>query len=66
MSLKIEVSNNCTGHGRCYMLAPALFEPDDEGFGVPLRHEVVTDSDISAARAAAAACPEAAVLLTDV
>ena len=24
----------CTGHGRCYTLAPAVFDCDDSGFGL--------------------------------
>lgn len=30
----------CVGHGRCYALAPDIFEPDDEGFST-----VVDDAD---------------------
>lgn len=26
----------CQGHGRCYSLAPGLFDSDDEGFAVVL------------------------------
>ena len=27
-------SEKCEGHGRCYSLAPALFDADDEGYAV--------------------------------
>jgi ferredoxin len=30
----------CTGHGRCYSLAPEVFEPDDAGHGVVIGDEV--------------------------
>ena len=29
-------SNACQGHGRCYALAPTLFDTDDEGYAVLL------------------------------
>ena len=59
--MKIRIDTDaCTGHGRCYTLAPALFDCDDEGFGqvideaVPLEHE-------PDARRAVASCPERAI-----
>ncbi|MFD7880438.1 ferredoxin [Streptomyces sp. NPDC059766] len=65
MSLKIEISDKCTGHGRCYMLAERLFEPDAEGYGALLQGTVDSPEGIEAARTAAEACPEVAVLLTE-
>jgi ferredoxin len=55
----------CTGHGRCYALAPAVFDCDDSGFGV-----VQIEGDLDPERAreaelAAANCPERAVILLD-
>ena len=55
--------DRCTGHGRCYALAPSVFGCDDSGFG-----EVVLDGDLEGddlrqAELAAANCPEGAVLL---
>jgi ferredoxin len=55
----------CTGHGRCYALAPAVFDCDDSGFG-----EVVLTGDLDPERLreaelAAANCPERAVILLD-
>jgi ferredoxin len=33
--LKVDIDRTrCTGHGRCYGLAPDVFEPDDDGFSV--------------------------------
>lgn len=26
-------TDRCSGHGRCYALAPEVFAPDDEGYG---------------------------------
>jgi len=56
----------CVGHGRCYTVSPAIFEPDDEGFcagqgqvrEVPARLEAV-------ARVGAQACPAGAITVTE-
>ena len=61
MRLQIDASR-CTGHGRCYTLAPALFDCDDEGFGHVVDEEVTPEQEADARRAAAS-CPERAVLL---
>lgn len=57
--------DRCTGHGRCYVLAPETFVDDDEGYG-----QVIGDGDVApeheeAARKAAQSCPERAVLLDE-
>jgi ferredoxin len=53
----------CTGHGRCYAIAPDLFAPNDYGYG-----RVAGDGDAPAdrvdqARLAVANCPERAITL---
>lgn len=53
----------CTGHGRCYGLAPELFQPDVNGHGELVRHDVPTELE-AAARKAIANCPERAITLT--
>ena len=61
--MKITVdADRCTGHGRCYTLAPDLLDCDDEGF-VTLRGRSidVADGPLTAARDAVAGCPEQAV-----
>jgi ferredoxin len=50
-------ADGCCGHGRCYDLAPELFEPDDTGHTIVLREEIGEDQRAAAERAAAA-CPE--------
>jgi ferredoxin len=55
----------CQGHNRCYLLAPEVFDVDDEGYAV-LRIE----GDIPAgleekARLAAENCPEYAITVQD-
>jgi ferredoxin len=57
-------TDRCTGHGRCYSLAPDLFDCDDRGYGT------VPDPDVPAgledqARTAVANCPEQAVSLEE-
>ena len=63
MPLEIEISDQCSGHGRCYVLEPSLFEPDDDGFAVVPNTRVSSAADRASAERAAAACPEGAVLL---
>jgi len=53
----------CTGHGRCYTLAPEVFDADDVG------HCVVLVDDVTAALEAQAvigeqSCPEQAITLS--
>lgn len=55
----------CVGHGRCYALAPELFEPDDIGQGQVIGDGAVPAGQEDAARKAAANCPERAVILED-
>jgi ferredoxin len=54
----------CTGHGRCYTLAPELFAADDEGFGQVTQADVPPELE-QAARRATTSCPERAVILED-
>ncbi|NUW39090.1 ferredoxin [Nonomuraea rhodomycinica] len=60
--MKVQIdSGRCQGHGRCYTLAPGLFEEDDEGYGRVARDGAVPAGEEDAARLAAANCPERAV-----
>ena len=52
----------CTGHGRCYALAPDVFAPDDEGNGVVNLAEVPARLEAQA-RAAEQNCPERAIAI---
>lgn len=61
MRLRID-EEACTGHGRCYSLAPELFDADDYGHGTLIADEVpegLTDR----AKTAVANCPERAITL---
>jgi ferredoxin len=56
-------ADRCVGHGRCYTLAPEVFDADDVG------HSIVRVEDVSGALEAQAEdaernCPEAAITLS--
>ncbi len=54
-------SDACQGHGRCYSLAPDLFDSDDEGYAVLKVDGEVPAGQEEAARLAADNCPEFAI-----
>ncbi|WP_433189990.1 ferredoxin [Actinoallomurus sp. CA-150999] len=56
--------SRCSGHGRCFSLAPEVFDYDDEGFSV-LKHETITPELEAAAQLGAGGCPEQAITLED-
>lgn len=57
--------DKCTGHGRCYVLAPETYEADDEGYCV-IPADRVPDAQQDLAQRAALNCPEDAItILTD-
>lgn len=53
----------CQGHGRCYALAPELFDADDEGYAVVLVTGELGDEQLAAAQLAADNCPEYAIAI---
>lgn len=53
----------CQGHGRCYEIAPEVFEDDDRGYG-SVRTPVVAPAQREAVEAALRACPEHAITLS--
>jgi ferredoxin len=66
MRIKLD-SEKCQGHGRCYSLAPSLFESDDEGYSVLIGGEN-NERDVPPelereARLAVDNCPEFAITL---
>jgi ferredoxin len=57
-------ADRCTGHGRCYSVAPDLLTYDDEGFVSIKGSSIdVPANQVAAARAAEAACPEDAITI---
>jgi ferredoxin len=64
--VKVQIGADlCQGHGRCYDLAPALFDDDEEGYGQVLGNGVVPPEREADARRAALNCPEHAIKLID-
>jgi ferredoxin len=63
--MRIEVDlEACTGHGRCYTLAPEVFDADDDGYCATPSVEVPAGLE-DTARRAAASCPERAISVTE-
>ncbi|HEX6417538.1 MAG TPA: ferredoxin [Acidimicrobiales bacterium] len=59
--MRIEVdAGACTGHGRCYTLAPGVFEPDDDGYCATRGLDVPPALE-EQARLGAGNCPERAI-----
>jgi ferredoxin len=54
----------CAGHGRCYALAPEVFDYDEEGFSF-LKQEAISPDLEAAARRGARGCPEGAITAAD-
>ena len=55
--------DRCTGHGRCYVVAAALFRDDDAGFGQVIGDGTVGGGRADEAQRAVLACPEQAVTI---
>ncbi|MGV0050130.1 ferredoxin [Mycobacterium colombiense] len=53
----------CTGHGRCYTLAPGVFDADEVGHCLVLVDEVSGELETQAVTAERN-CPERAITLT--
>ncbi len=51
----------CQGHNRCYLLAPELFDVDDDGYAVLLVEGDLTEEQLAKAQLAADNCPEYAI-----
>lgn len=55
----------CQGHNRCYLLAPEVFDVDDEGYALVRIDGDVPDELEEKARLAAENCPEYAITVED-
>ena len=63
----VTIDDKCQGHGICYSVAPDLFEPDNEGFGVVKNVEVEAGTELDRqAQLAVPGCPERAIHVSDV
>jgi ferredoxin len=56
-------ADRCEGHGRCYTLAPDVFDSDDVGHSVVLVEDVSGDLEAQAVDAEKN-CPEGAITLS--
>lgn len=55
----------CQGHNRCYMLAPELFDVDDEGYAILLVEGDIPDELADKAQLTVDNCPEYAITIED-
>ena len=58
-------SEKCQGHGRCYSLAPDLFDCDDLGTAIVVVAGELDDEQLAKAQLAAGNCPEFAITIGD-
>lgn len=64
--MKVRVNpDKCQGHGRCFALAPDLFDLDDFGMSSVIGDGTVPPNHQSVARLVVANCPEFAVEIVD-
>ena len=59
MKVRVDAAR-CSGHGRCYTLAPHVFDADEEGHCVVIAAEVPAPHEREA-RSAVINCPEDAL-----
>ena len=55
----------CQGHGRCYSLAPELFDCDDLGTAIVVVTGDLNKDQLKKATLAASNCPEFAIVIGD-
>jgi ferredoxin len=59
-------ADECTGHGRCYRIAPDLLSYDDEGYVSIRGQEIGVPADmVDLAEEAEGTCPEGAIILIE-
>ncbi len=64
-SMRVQLDRErCQGHGRCYVLAAAVFESDDDGYGLVVSADVPPELH-EAARKGAGNCPEDAITIIE-
>jgi ferredoxin len=56
--------NACTGHGRCYTLAPGVFEADEYGNSMVI-HEEIGEDLLPQAQIGVQNCPERAISIAE-
>lgn len=63
MRIEFDV-DRCTGHGRCWSVAPEFYEADDDGYCIDPTGEVPPELE-AAARKGALNCPEEAITIVE-
>ena len=63
MKIRLD-KERCTGHGRCYVLAPDVFDEDEPGYCV-LKLETISPELRESARAGVESCPEHALSIVE-
>ena len=58
-------SDACQGHNRCYMLAPELFDTDDEGYAILRIEGDIPTEHQEKGMLAVDNCPEFAIEVAD-
>jgi ferredoxin len=62
VTITVEIDGDiCTGHGRCYSLSPAHFEPDEIGQGQVVEPRVRGAAALEELQNAIRLCPEQAI-----
>ena len=63
--MRIELDRDCcVGHNRCVVLAPDLFDADEDGYAI-LKRDPQTDEEKALAQRAVRACPERAITIIE-
>ncbi|MGH8999214.1 MAG: ferredoxin [Acidimicrobiia bacterium] len=65
MKLVVDL-DKCQGHGKCYLVAPGLFEPEDDWGRPRVTRPTIDDDDLACldlAEEAVSNCPEQAIRL---
>jgi ferredoxin len=57
-------SERCQGHGRCALIAPQIFDLDDEGSAIVISG-VEAEAALADVREAVRSCPERAIVLAE-
>jgi ferredoxin len=64
--VKVEINDQCSGHGRCFILAPDVYRLDDDGYNADRGQIIdVTPGQEDAAELGIHNCPEAAINAVD-
>lgn len=64
--MRVELNRErCSGHARCFAVAPEVFDIDEDGFCLPLPNGPLSSDLEAAARNGVDACPENALRLLE-